>query len=1206
MKNINSNQRNSTVFTVLFFFIILSASLSAQGKFEYKHRSDLTFNQRVDLAEKHFDLVGRGKGIGYKQFKRWKYWAAKRLDKNGYVITKAKSTSQIKKFNNKYLNKGSLKSLGLGNMTELGPKKTNITTSHSSALGRLLSIAVANDNTFNHIIVASDGGGVWKTTDGGTNWSPIFDNQSNLEVNAVTISHTNSQHYFAGLEGTGFTRSTNGGSTWTAATGIPEFESINLIRVHPTDASIIFALCQFSGILYRSTDGGASFSELYTNNNELFDLEFKPGDPTTMYLSGLAGVTRSTNSGTNWTAAMGTFDATGAVMMAVSPADPTVVYALQEKDGGYHGLFKSTNSGSSFSSISNDTNNDNNILGYDLTTAGGQAPRDMDIIVSPDDINEVHVGGIVTFKSTLGGTSTNWTQTSSWVHGSPEPFLHADQDALYYLKRNGTNRIYYANDGGIYYSADQGTTNTDISEGLGIRDFYRIDVSNSAVDVIHGGSQDNGTSVLRADGKWYEWLGADGGTVLVDHSNPLNMWGTENGAGMTYTNDGGNTRTLELNPPTPDGGFTAPLFQHPTIAATLFYGSEMQLHKSVDKGVNWTQISNFTGGGSVNYADIAFSDANTIYVGMNNGEVHKTTNGGSAWTDITPPGVGGGINWISIHPTSANHLIIALSGAANGELIMESTNGGTTWTNISSNLPMIGAQTIVFEGDVNDGIYVGMNPGLFYKDATTNGMWSNVGASRGFPNAAVVDLEIAHNSLYIGTYGRGVWKAPLATTGAVCGLTNISTTPTFACIGGMKTATITWTGNDASVTFNGGSGASPAIISAASGTSAVFSYPPTQAFFSMNLTDTDGFCTWSFNGTNSSNCTVMACTTTGGSTCGGTGHNGIAGLYNDGTSAITYSHGNNGMVGRTIFLCGGQSFCSTGASEGYGIDHLGGGNYVIAMGGDGVKSISFASSGACTQNWISTSESPTGVAFKSGRLFISGGSEIIELNPTNGTFINFWDLSSIISSGGQIARIEDGPGNTLYFSDYNMINGGFGTFDITSGVAAMLPGNMGNMVKRAVGMEYTNGWLLAVERGEPGTGAGIIWAIDPSDPTMSNNIASGFNDIFDVDYTTASGGNVLVADGGAGQIKNFACSLVNTPPSNCPTSYSLANSNKITGNSLGNFDYETDGIIESDQVMISPHMIDYDSKLSINFLNGFEIKIGALFQAFIDGCGGSE
>jgi len=217
------------------------------------------------------------------------------------------------------------------------------------------------------------------------------------------------------------------------------------------------------------------------------------------------------------------------------------------------------------------------------------------------------------------------------------------------------------------------------------------------------------------------------------------------------------------------------------------------------------------------------------------------------------------------------------------------------------------------------------------------------------------DVLYIGTTLYISDQGANeVRTIECGAPSAMCGLTNISSTPTFACANGMKTATITWMGNDASVTFNGGAGATPPTISAATGSSATFTYSATQGFFNMSLTDTEGFCNWSYGGTNSLDCSSMSCTTTGGSTCGSAGHPMIAGLYNNGTSSNTFSHGNNAMVGRTVFLCGGQSFCSTGANDGYGIDGNGS-TYYLAMGGDGVKSINF-NSGTCGENWINTTE----------------------------------------------------------------------------------------------------------------------------------------------------------------------------------------------------------------------------------------------------------
>jgi len=1191
---------------VITLLLILPFLLQGQSKFEYQKRTDLTFKERVALGEEHFDKYSREKGNGYKQFKRWKTWAKRALDENGYVISKGQATRRINNFNEKYSIASNYKSLSAGTMTELGPRSTTITTSHSSALGRLLSIAVANDNTFNHVIVASDGGGVWKTLDGGTNWTPTFETQTNMEVLSVEISHANSQHYFAGLLETGILRSTNGGTTWTPSTGIGEFESIDQIKVHPTDASIVFAISGDFGLLYKSTDGGATFSVLHNFGNGLLDLEFKPGAPETMYLSGSGGVQRSINSGVTWSTVTGAFVANGPTMMAVSPADANTVLALQAgEDGGFHALFRSTNSGASFVLISDDSNNDNNLLGYDASTKGGQAPRDMDIVISPTDINTIHVGGIDTYKSSNGGTT--WIQTSTWVYevGGLIPFIHADQDALYYITRGGTSRLYAANDGGIYFSSDGAASFTDITAGLGIRDFYRIDVSATVQDWVQGGSQDNGTSVLRSDGNWYEWRGADGGSVLIDHSDHNYMWATQNGGTLEITTDGGNSVANDIFPGTKDGSFFFPVFQHPTIASTIYVGTDATIYKSIDRGSNWTTYPNFPQVGSITYADIAPTDGNIIYVGTEDGKVYSTTNDGASWNNISPSSIGefAAINWIAIHPTISNRIAIALSGASNNQYYMESTDGGANWTNITSNLPDLPAQCIVYEGDADDGIYVGMTPGLFYKNNSST-QWTNVGMTHGLPNTSVVDLEVAHNNLYIATYGRGLWKSALS-SGSVanCELSNINSTPTFACANGMKTATITWSGNDASVNFNGGSGATPTSISAATGNSATFTYSPNQAFFSLNLTDSDGLCTWNYSGSNGTNCSSNACTTSGGNTCGNTGHTNISGLYNNGTSSTTYSHGNNGAVGRTVFLCGGQTFCSTGSTEGYGIDSDGSGAFFLAMGSDGVKSINFNSGGNCAENWANTDEVPTGVAYKNGRLFISSSSEIIELNPSTGTFEQFWDLTSTISTAGIVARLEDGPGNLLYFSDYNMTAGGFGTFDIVTGTATMLSGNMGSMIKRAVGMEYANGWLLAAERGEPGMGQGKIWAVDPANPMTPTEIASGFNDIFDVDYTTANGGNVLVADGGDGVIKNFSCSLVANPPSTCPLAYSLTNGNRITGTSTANSTYETDGVIESIQLIVSPHEVNYNSKVSIELFQDFQVAFGALMTAQIDGCG---
>lgn len=751
-------------FLLGFLSCLLIPEISnAQYKFSYEYRTDLTFKERVELAETYFDKHGKQKGNGYKQFLRWKYWNQKQVNQDGYVISPMKAIQETEKFDRLYGGENATARQLSGNFTELGPKTTNITSSHSGALGRITCVAVANDNTFNHIIVGAHTGGVWKSTDGGTTWVSVYDNQPNLSVDAIEISHANSQHYFAAGREVGVFKSTNGGTTWTLTNGIPSFESINTIRMHPTNASILFA-CGKEGEIYKSVDGGSTWSSVYIHDAGLLDIEFKPNDPNTMYVSGFGFLGISTNGGTSFIPKTIPVMEDSPVMMAVSPANANYLYLLSDNNG-FEGVYRSTDSGATFTTVSTNSSGENNITGPSLSASGSQAPRDMDIVVSPDNINEVHVGGIITHRSSDGGAT--WTQTSDWSYPNPNlpprpyKFLHADQDQLVYIKRNGINRIYFANDGGIYYSQDGAMNFTDITNGIGARQFYRIDVSKTVKDWVIGGSQDNGTSILRSDGKWYEWLGADGGSSVVDKSDPNIMYGMENGEGVAITEDGGNTRD-DLIIPTGSGEFTMPLVQDPVANNTLYLGTT-QVHKSTDKGDTWTAISTFSPAQNLLFVKIAPSDPTVIYTASNN-KLFKTTNGGTSWVDITPSNFTfESVNGMAIHPTTPNRLTITLSDPSDDALCIESVDGGTTWTNIANNLPLINAQPVVYEGGTKDGMYLGMLPvGLYYKDNTTGGMWQNAGTSRGLPNVTISDLVIEHQTLYVGSWGRGLWKADLS------------------------------------------------------------------------------------------------------------------------------------------------------------------------------------------------------------------------------------------------------------------------------------------------------------------------------------------------------------------------------------------------------------------------------------------------------------
>ena len=264
-----------------------------------------------------------------------------------------------------------------------------------------------------------------------------------------------------------------------------------------------------SGI-FKSTDGGNTWVKKSTNSTE--DIEFKPGNTNILYACG-SNVYRSLNGGETWTQLGSTNGITNSArcMIGVSAADSNVVYIIQANGSEFGRMYKSIDGGDSFTvTITGSSANCTNFFGYSTNGCGtgGQATYDMAICVNPINANEVHIGGIICWKSTNGGTS--FVAETAWSLPNTVGYNHADIHALDWVGAT----IYSGSDGGIYKSSDNGDNWTDLSNGLGTRQFYRIACSKTSKRIVTGGAQDNGSSVLRSTG-WLDWLGADGMDGLV-------------------------------------------------------------------------------------------------------------------------------------------------------------------------------------------------------------------------------------------------------------------------------------------------------------------------------------------------------------------------------------------------------------------------------------------------------------------------------------------------------------------------------------------------------------------------------------------------------------------------------------------------------------------------------------------------------------------
>ncbi len=736
-----------TKLLILTLSIFACVSLSAQEYLQMIDEGTHSVAEVIESAENYFADKDKGRGTGYKQFKRWEYMAKRLMNENGYLTPAAERLQELEDYN-AYLNETSSERAVLNdNWEELGPSSWNSTTAWSPGVGRVTGIGLDLNNQ-DHFIIGANTGGVWRTVDAGSTWTPLSDYFANLYVYSVAIAPSDPDTYFFGSYGGLIYKSTDAGATWNQL-GTAGTSFVNKILIHPTDPDIMYATSQNTGI-FRSADGGATWSEVANNDSRGYDVEFKPGDPNTVYASGI-NFHVSTDGGTNWTNGAGF--ASGAKMIAITPADADRVYVVEANGGSFGGLYTSTDSGANFTELNHAGRN---YFGYDTAgfDPGGQAPRDMDIAVSPVDADEVHIAGVLTWRSTDGGA--NFSITSDWIPGQAAGagigYCHADVDILEFYP-NG--QLYVGTDGGIFIAENTTTVDpdyyTDLTDGIGIRQWYKIGVSQTNDVIISGGSQDNGTSFYSATtGEWIDWIGADGMETFIDKDNPLTMYGTSQTGQLYRTDNGANSISYLPEPPPGSGNWVTPFEQDPEITNTIYLGYR-QIYSSPSKGNFWNAISQDLGGSQDNLK-IAPSNNQVMYASRAS-ILYKTEDGGATdWVQMTTPG---GINSIAIHPSNPDKVAVAVTG---GQKVQITEDGGETWTSWLLNLPNFSALSVLWDDNGEDGLYVGMDYGVYYIDNTFT-EWQPYFTN--LPNVIVNELEInyADGKIYAGTYGRGTWAS---------------------------------------------------------------------------------------------------------------------------------------------------------------------------------------------------------------------------------------------------------------------------------------------------------------------------------------------------------------------------------------------------------------------------------------------------------------
>ncbi|WGD35657.1 T9SS type A sorting domain-containing protein [Olleya sp. YS] len=706
------------------------------------------------------------KGSGYKPFKRWEAYWSNFVNQDGTLPTALELWNTYLEVVDKKTNSRSSNSMiDESNWIPVGPFTHSNTGSWSSGQGRV-NVVVQDPNNASTIYAGAPAGGLWKSTDSGANWITTTDNLPQIGVSGIAIDNNNSNTIYIATGdddagdsySVGVMKSTDGGVTWNTTGLNPNNspDSMNDIYIHPTNSNILWVATN-NGV-YKTSNAGVNWSNQNVSGGSngtvglnIRDIKIKPNNPNTLYAVSSNRFYRSTNGGESFTLA-GTGLPTSGIsryVIDVTPANPNVVYVLASNNSyGFAGVFKSTNSGLTFTQVASLANNGDI---FEST----QSWYDLAFAVSDTNENEIYTGVLNIWKGTVSGNQSIFTKLNSWSAPFSSSYSHAD---IHYL-RFFNGELYAGTDGGFYKSSNGGTSFTDLTAGMQISQFYRISVSKQTSNKMVGGLQDNGGHGY-SNGQWQNYYGADGMDTAIDPANSNAYYGfIQNGGGLYYSSTAGASSSASISQPSGESGnWITPLIMN---SNSELYAGYSRLYKLQNN--SWSPVSS-SFGTNIDVLEIDEINPNNIYVATNS-NLRKSTNGGTSFT-ITESFTysnGNGSNITSIEVNNTNNNIIYVTTAGLSGSVYKSVDGGITFTNISSGLPSVTKNSIKHQAlHSKNPLYLGTSLGVYrYDDDTLTWELFN----NGLPNVSVRDVEINlfDDKITAATYGRGIWQSEIPT-----------------------------------------------------------------------------------------------------------------------------------------------------------------------------------------------------------------------------------------------------------------------------------------------------------------------------------------------------------------------------------------------------------------------------------------------------------
>ncbi|RPI14894.1 MAG: T9SS C-terminal target domain-containing protein [Ignavibacteriae bacterium] len=628
-------------------------------------------------------------------------------------------------------------------------------------------------------------------------------NNSNIVYCGTGEANTSTDSY----AGFGLLKSTNKGETW-ALSGLENSRHIGAITVHPMNSNLIYTAAA-GGLyskgpdrgVYKSTDAGATWQKVFFMNDSTSAIDVivdhtdlnivyaamfeRLRGPSFRHAAGVSsGVFKSTNAGLNWvrlTTGLPVPAANiGRICLAVAPSNANIVYALYRKtnnpssyshDNVFEGFYRSTNKGGTWTKMPD------GILPGEFSNFGWYFGL---IKVDPVNPDIVYCGDIDIYKTINGGTS--WINITNSYSGTFDQ-QHPDQHTLW-INPAATNKFVNGNDGGLFTSSDGGSSWLK-SYDLPLSQTYASTIDYLLPQRKYTGTQDNGTvgtkTGLTMD--WELFYGGDGFYCLVDYSNSNVMYAEYQNGGIGRSTNGGNSYVgiqngLDLSRTNWSSPYTMDLL-NPSV---LYFGS-YKLHKTTNRGTNWTAISpDLTRGpgngrlGTITCISTApkADSLRVIYVGTDDWKVSVSTNTGASWTDITGSLPQRYVTDVVCDKRNPAIAYVTLSGYnldLNNTHIFRTTNYGAVWTNISSNMPNVPVNSFIIDYNRDGLLYAGCDVGVFYS-TNTGASWQVLGT--GLPNSAVFDINYHQptKKLVAGTHGRSMFEIDLSTLISVENITS--------------------------------------------------------------------------------------------------------------------------------------------------------------------------------------------------------------------------------------------------------------------------------------------------------------------------------------------------------------------------------------------------------------------------------------------------